>query len=127
MQVEVPVQVRVNVQAGDNCNIDTVVAPVDISVHVDLLVDGQPVGEGDAMLNFGPCTGRKARRWQQCAGTEIVEDAAGDSVVQTFRRQCRGDNKCVQKNGEFAMCMPERARVRFTNLLGWAGSILECQ
>lgn len=120
-----PVNVQVVVDPGSECDVDiaTVNAPVTVSVAVQLLVDGKPLGSGESDLNYAKCTGKPGKKWKRCAGKQIRPNG----TVVSFRKGCEQGLQCVKRDDIHATCMPPLSRNMYIKNQGWNGEILKCR
>lgn len=116
MQIEVPVNVELQVVTQGCEDVVSITNPVQISIGVEVVVDGNVIGGGAALM------------MPRCAevGVALFESCGGMIGGSRFVNQCAGSAICLNKNEFFAMCIPPRLLQRFLGQ-GFEGTQLQCR
>lgn len=116
MQVQVPVNVSLNVLTQGCDDAVAITTPVEISIGVQIVINGNEIGTGNAMM---------APRCEE-TGVALFDRCGGSDNGRTFVSACATDSAiCLSKNSFFAMCIPPTQLQRFVDR-GWEAMQLQC-
>lgn len=116
MQVEVPVNVELQVITQGCDDVVSITTPIEISIGVSIVVDGEDIGGGNAIM-LPRCTD---------TGVALFDSCGGMMGGRRFVNQCADSAICLSKNEFFAMCIPPRLLQRFLGQ-GFEGTQLQCR
>lgn len=115
--VQVPVNVSLSVVTTGCDDVVAITTPVDISIGVQIVINGNEIGSGNAMM---------APRCEE-TGVALFERCGGMADGRSFVSACASSTAlCLSKNAFFAMCIPPQQLQRFVDR-GWEAMQLQCR
>lgn len=116
VQVQVPVNVSINVVTEGCDEAVAITTPVEITIGVQIVVDGDMIGNGNAMM--APVC--------EEVGVPLYERCGGMTGGRRFVNACASSTAiCLSKNAFFAMCIPPSQMQRFVDQ-DWEAMQLQC-